>query len=121
MVTRPGFLNLMTPGLSSMVTVSPTMLRSASSPSLRRGIVLTFFLSDLPNPFSGGTSTASSSPGEASARRSSVPAGARNDLSPIETSCGSYRASAAGLAASFEASALRVVLNTSPSPFIDAV
>ena len=121
MVTLPGPLNLMTPFLSSTVTESPTMVRSASSPSLRRGIVLTFFLSDLPNPFSGGTSTANSSPGEAAARRSSMPAGGGKDLSPTEASCGPYRASAAALPASLPASALRVVLNTSPSPFIDAV
>ena len=120
-VILPGVLNLTTPFFSSISTVSPTTVRSASSPSLRSGIVLTFFLSDLPNAFSGGTSTANSSPADASARRSAVPGGGERALSPSETRTGLYFASAAGLSTSLPASARRVVLYTSPSPFIDEV
>ena len=121
MVTLPGVLNLTMPLRSSTTTVSPTTVRSASSPSLRSGIVLSFFLSDLPNAFSGGTSTANSSPADASARRSATPGGTGMALSPIETRTGLYSASPSGLAASLSASLPRVVLYTSPSPFIDEV
>ena len=121
MVTLPGVLNLTTPLRSSISTVSPTTVRSASSPSLRSGIVLSFFLSDLPNAFSGGTSTANSSPEDASARRSATPGGTGMAWSPMQTSTGLYSTSPSGLAASLSASLPRVVLYTSPSPFIDEV
>ena len=114
-VTRPELMNLMTPFLSSISTVSPTTERSASSPSLRVGSVLTFFLSTGPNDFSGGTSTVKRSPAAASASLSPVPAGGGNDLSPTETSRGRSRP-----ASSF-ASPRRVVSNTSPVSFIDDV
>ena len=112
-VTRPELMNLITPFLSSISTVSPTTQRSASSPSLRVGSALTFFLFTGPNACSGGASMVKRSPAAASASRSAMPGGGGNDGSPIETSR-SWRG-----AASFPEPPPRVVSNTSPVSFMD--
>ena len=66
--------------------MSPTVTLSASSPSLRKGIILTFPESLSPNPLSGVTSTEVLSPTFELANASSSPFITQD--SPTETSFG---------------------------------
>ena len=117
--TLPDPTNLMTPLRPSTSTLSPASAVSASSPSLRSGIMRTFFLSRAPNPLSGSMSTVIDSPTDAPASASPNPESTGYERPPIETRRGPCPASPSGRCS--RATSPRVVSNTSPVSFTRAV